>query len=250
MPSPTSLLGPLFHCRMMIIYRLFLLAVLALGAAAKNSKSHAHAKENSSRKLRASSLAESWSFSGGFPSWFSISPSASGQGAATATVDQGLAGSSTASQTTSPEFYLDCICLTPNADTTAEVLSEAFASGVTSAESRAASKAVALAGDKCCSALGRALAKAASFAESQGQGNAFVTAASRSQAEAKNLCGREAIANAISGSRAVNANGEATASASATGAQAETQTESTVGQGFSRSSSTSWASSGKKKRAA
>ncbi len=231
----------------MFFYRLFLLAVLALGASAKNSKSHAHAKTNSSRKLRASSLAESWSFSGNLPSWFRTPPSASGQGASTSTVDEGVAGSSTTSQTASPEFYLDCICLTPNADTTAKVLSEAFASGVNSAESRAASRAVAQAGDKCCSALGRALANAASFAESQGQGNAFVTAASRSQAEATNICGQQAIAQAISASRAVNGNGEAIASASATGAQAETQTESTVGQGFSSSSSSSWASSGRKK---
>lgn len=233
----------------MFVVRLFLLAVLALSASAKNSKSHAHAKASSSRKLRASSLAESWSFSSSLPSWFNTPSSSSGQGAATGTVDQGLTGSSTTSQTTTPEYYLDCICLSPNADTTAEVLSEAFAAGVNSAESRAASRAVAIAGDKCCSALGKALANAASFAESQGQGNAFVSAASRSQAQATNLCGRQAIAQAISGSRAVNGNGEATASASATGAQAETQTESTVGPDFSSSSSMSVATSGKKRKA-
>jgi hypothetical protein len=233
----------------MLLQRFLLLIVLAHSAFAAAARTKTSLHKNN-RKVLATATAGSWSISESFP-WFqmpSVPPTATAQGAGQATVDQGTAGANTQSTTTTPEYYLDCICASPNADTTAEALSQAFAAGVNSAESRAASQAVAQAGDKCCVNLGRALARAAAFAESQGQGNAFVTAASRSQAEATNLCGMQAIAQAISGSRASNGNSEATSSAegsaSGPGAIVETQTEATVGGGMSSSSSSSWAVSG------
>jgi hypothetical protein len=210
----------------------------------------AHCFQNR-KVLDATARADSFSTSTGFqwPSFFSNFPNSAGaQGAAQATVDQGQAGARSESTTNTPDYFLGCICQKPTDPTTAEALSEAFAAGVNSAISKAASKAVAMAGDKCCDNLKTALAKAASFAQSTGKGDAFVSAASKSEAEATSICGQQAIAQSISGSRASNGNasaeGTAQAQASGPNAKTSTQTQSTVGPNSASSSSSSFATSG------
>lgn len=210
----------------------------------------AHCFQNR-KVLDTTANADSFSTSTGFqwPSFFSGFPSNAGaQSAAQATVDQGQAGARTETTTNTPEYFLSCICSKPSDATTAQALSEAFAAGLNSATSKAASKAVAMAGDKCCDSLKTALAKAASYAQSTGKGDAFVSAASKSEAEATSLCGQQAIAQSISGSRASNGNasaeGTAQAQASGPGARTSTQTQSSVGPNSASSSSSSFASSG------
>lgn len=209
----------------------------------------AHCFQNR-KVLDTTARADSFSTSTGFqwPSFFNFPSNAGAQGAAQATVDQGQAGARSETTTNTPDYFLSCICHKPSDPTTAEALSEAFAAGVNSATSKAASKAVAMAGDQCCDSLKTALAKAASFAESTGKGNAFVSAASKSEAEATSICGQQAIAQSLSGSRASNGNasaeGTAQAQASGPGAKTSTQTQSTVGPNSASSSSSSFATSG------
>lgn len=210
----------------------------------------AHCFQNR-KVLDTTARADSFSTSTGFqwPSFFSSFPSIAGaQSAAQATVDEGQAGARSETTTNTPDYFLNCICSKPSDPTTAEALSEAFAAGLNSAASKAASKAVATAGDKCCDSLKTALARAASYAQSTGKGDAFVSAASKSEAEATNVCGQQAIAQSISGSRASNGNASAEstaqAQASGPGARTSTQTQTTVGPNSSSSSSSSFASSG------
>lgn len=185
--------------------------------------------------------------SSGFPGFGNFGAA---QGGGRATVDEGTAttGAQTATQASGGDDLLDAICTKPSDPTTAEALGKALAAGKDSAEAVAASKAIARAGEKCCDSLKTAIARAASAAEASGKGDAFVSAASRSEAAATNACGKEALAQAASASRASNGNSQAestaTGSASGPNAKSTTQTQSQVGPGSSSSSSMSVATSG------
>jgi len=216
------------------------------------SHSHIYAFYPGSRKLMQNSArsdAFSWSTpSSWWPMPFRQPPSAAAQAASEASVDQGDAMTGAETTTNTPEYFLNCICKFASKPTTAEALSKAFAAGKDSAEAKAATKAVALASDACCLNLGIALANAKSYAESIGQGNAFVTSASKAESEATSLCGKSAIAQSLAESRAANdqsvAEAKAQAQASGPSAKTSTQTKTSVGPGTSSSSSFSFATSG------
>ena len=210
----------------------------------------AHCFQNR-KMLDATARADSFSTSTGFqwPSFFSNFPNSAGaQGAAQATVDQGQAGARSESTTNTPDYFLGCICQKPTDPTTAGALSEAFAAGENSATSKAASKAVAMAGEQCRDNLKIVIAVAKSLAQSTGKGDALVSAAAKSEAEAPSISGQLAIVESISGSRASNDNGSAEsvakAQASGQGAKTSTQTQSTVGPNSVSSSSSSFATAG------
>jgi hypothetical protein len=209
----------------------------------------AHCFQNR-KMLDATALADSFSTSTGSqsPPSSNSANSAGAQGAAQATIDQGEAGAKSESATNTPDYFLNGICQKPTDPTTAGALSEAFAAGENSATSKAASKAVAMAGEQCRDNLKIVIAGAKSLAQSTGKGDALVSAAAKSEAEAPSISGQQALVESISGSRASNDNGSvestAQAQASGQGAKTSTQTQSTVGPNSVSSSSSSFATSG------
>ena len=209
----------------------------------------AHCFQNR-KMLDATARADSFSTSTGFqwPPSSNSANSAGAQGAAQATVDQGQAGAKSESTTNTPDYFLNGICQKPTDPTTAGALSEAFAAGENSATSKAASKAVAMAGEQCRDNLKIVIAGAKSLAQSTGKGDALVSAAAKSEAEAPSISGQQALVESISGSRASNDNGSvestAQAQASGQGAKTSTQTQSTVGPNSVSSSSSSFATAG------
>ena len=210
------------------------------------------AEKKSRKLLDVDARSDSFSFSNPGSSWWPWSPpSSAAQSAAQGTADEGEVKAGSQTSTTSAPYLLSCICDKPTHPTTAEALGQAMAQGKDSASAKAAAKAIADAGNKCCLNLGQALATAKASAEAKGLGAAFVQSAAKSESEANmSLCGKSAIASSIAESKASNgvgsANAKAQATATGSNAKTFTQTNTQVTPGSSSSSSFSFASSGKK----